>query len=142
MYLTPGDIAAFEVPGAPSTSVIQKWISKAETSLARKLRQRGVSLATLATDPQRLPDIIDILENAVLRVLRNPDGAKSESEGDYSITLNPLDSSGNVWFPAADLDDLCPAPSSRIRTVSLGLTDVMAPPRHRDDACVFPVRLL
>lgn len=128
MYITAADLAGFDVAGT-SEATITKWITKAETSLARKLRKRGVNLAELASDPARLPDVKDILENAVLRVLRNPEGARTESEGDYSIGYNPLDAAGNVWFPKEDLDDLAPAKAS-VGTIRLGVPAHRLPPRR------------
>lgn len=102
-------------------AVAEKWIRKAETRLRGLLRRRGVSLDDLVADPGILPEVKDVLENAVLRVLRNPDGARSESEGDYSVTHNPLDAAGSIWFPAADIDRLAPQ-TSRVGTIRLGLT--------------------
>ncbi len=123
-YLLPSDLAGLD-PNATSSTVVEKWISKAEIRLASQLRKRGANLVDLATDPDKLPVIKDVLENAVLRVLRNPEGLKSESEGDYSYTANPLDASGNVWFPADDLDLLAPADGAKVGTILTTL------PRHR-----------
>lgn len=118
-YLLPQDLDEIAPPGSDPL-VVQKWISKATIRLTQLVKRRGRDLAVLAQDPDTLALIKDILENAVLRVLRNPEGLRSESEGDYSYTVNPLDSAGNVWFPAADLDQLCPrAPA--VGTIRLGL---------------------
>ena len=125
MYLIPADMAGMDTSGS-SEPVIAKWISKAEISLARKLRKRGVDLAELAAGP-RLDDVKDVLENAVLRVLRNLDGAESEAEGDHSIKYHPLDSAGNVWFPAEDLDDLAPRRATA-GTIRLGVPAHRLPP--------------
>ena len=39
-----------------------------------------------------------VIANAVLRVLRNPEGYTSESEGGYSYGLRATVSSGDLWF--------------------------------------------
>ena len=39
-----------------------------------------------------------IIANAVLRVVRNPEGYTSESEGGYSYGLRSTVSSGDLWF--------------------------------------------
>lgn len=95
-----------------SPLVILKWIAKAEVRLAQAIASRGGDLDALAMSPSKLAIIQDVLENAVARVLRNPEGLRSESEGDYSYTVNALDASGNVWFPDADLDAVYAAPSA------------------------------
>ena len=53
------------------------------------------------------PDFVkDKVIGAVLRVLRNPEGLLSETEGDYSYRLNPVVASANVWFTKDELADL------------------------------------
>jgi hypothetical protein len=117
-YVQASDLSPL-FPDADS-DVVSKWLDKAERRLTAVLQARGCSLSSLAEDPARLDTIRDVLENAVVRVLRNPEGLKSESEGDYSYTANPLDASGSVWFPQQDLDLICPK-SGWMGTVQLGL---------------------
>jgi hypothetical protein len=123
-YILPSDLSW--VGSASDTEVVLKLISKAEVRLAAMVAARGGDLAVLAANPIKLALIQDVLENAVARVLRNPDGIRSESEGDYSYTLNSLDAAGNVWFPGDDVDAIF-GPSSRVRTLSVGLTPLMRP---------------
>ena len=53
------------------------------------------------------PDFVkDKVLGAVLRVLRNPEGLMSETEGDYSYRLNPVVASANVWYTKDELADL------------------------------------
>lgn len=53
------------------------------------------------------PDFVkDKVIGAVLRVLRNPEGFQSESEGDYSYRKNPTEASANIWFTKDELLDL------------------------------------
>lgn len=127
--LTPADIARLGIPGTPSDNVVTRWIEKATTRLAVLLRRRGVALTDLVTDPTMIQVVKDVLENAVVRVLRNPGGARSETEGDYAIVHNPLDGSGNIWFPDVDLDLLAPRASS-VGTIRVGLPAHRLPPRE------------
>jgi hypothetical protein len=48
----------------------------------------------------------DKVIGAVLRVLRNPEGIQSETEGNYSYKVNPITASGNVWYTKDELADL------------------------------------
>jgi hypothetical protein len=48
----------------------------------------------------------DKVIGAVLRVLRDPEGMQSETEGNYSYKRNPVVASGNIWFTKDELADL------------------------------------
>jgi len=105
---------------------VTKWITKAEVRLRSALARRGCDLDQIVlADGNRAALARDVLENAVVRVLRNPEGYKSESEDGYSYTLSALDASGNIWFPANDLDELCPPKRSRVGSINTAL------PKHR-----------
>ena len=123
-YVQPSDLLTLFPQVDPEA--VAKWIDKAERRLTGLLARRGADLDVLAADPARLPLIADAVENAVMRVLRNVEGIRSESEGDYSVTMNPLDASGNIWFPVEDLDLIAPLRrASRAGTIQLNL------PAHR-----------
>lgn len=47
-----------------------------------------------------------MIANAVLRVLRNPEGYTSESEGGYSYGLQGTVASGYLWFTADEIATL------------------------------------
>lgn len=57
----------------------------------------------------------DKVVGAVLRVLRNPEGLLSESEGDYSYRLNPVVASANIWFTKDELADLGISDSTTVK---------------------------
>jgi len=118
-YILPSDLDW--VGSASDTGLVAKLISKAEIRLASIVGARGGDLLVLAADPTKLPLIQDVLENAVARVLRNPEGLKSESEGDYSYTLNAMDASGNIWFPESEIDAIYSVASS-YGSIRLGIT--------------------
>jgi hypothetical protein len=118
-YIFPSDLDWVSSSG--DAVLTAKLISKAEIRLASIIGARGGDLSVLAADPTKLPLIQDVLENAVARVLRNPEGLKSESEGDYSYTLNAMDASGNVWFPESEVDAIYSVGTS-YGSIRLGLT--------------------
>lgn len=118
-YILPSDLDW--VGSASDAGLVAKLISKAEIRLASIIGARGGDLLVLAADPTKLLLIQDVLENAVARVLRNPEGLKSESEGDYSYTLNSLDASGNIWFPDSEVDALYSVAPS-YGSIRLGIT--------------------
>lgn len=57
--------------------------------------------------------VIDVLCAAALRVLRNPEGAESQSTAidDYSETVKLADSSADLYFTAAELRRVRPVPT-------------------------------
>lgn len=48
----------------------------------------------------------DKVLNAVMRVIRDPEGLQSETEGNYSYKRNPIVASGNIWYTKDELADL------------------------------------
>lgn len=48
----------------------------------------------------------DKVIGAVLRVVRDPDGIESETEGNYSYKRNPIVASANIWYTKDELADL------------------------------------
>lgn len=48
----------------------------------------------------------DKVLGAVMRVLRDPEGMQSETEGNYSYKRNPIVASGNIWYTKDELADL------------------------------------
>lgn len=72
---------------------------------------RSKHVPTWDVDRQGL--VRDTVIRAVLRVIRDEDPTlKSESENGYSYTKDSLVSSGNLWFPDADLRALGCDPGS------------------------------
>lgn len=64
--------------------------------------------------------VADKVVAAVLRVVRNPKGIIDEGEGDYSIRLDKLVASGDIWYPEKDLIKLGwvkPSARNRPRTI-------------------------
>lgn len=61
------------------------------------------------------------IADAVLRVLRNPEGYQNESDGGYAYGLRPDVASGNLWFTVQDIATLAGSTVSTLPgTISIG----------------------
>lgn len=58
---------------------------------------------------------------AVLRILRNPDGFRMEQQGNYQYQLNSAVASGYLWFTDDNLRDLIGESFSPIGTATVGV---------------------
>ena len=67
-----------------------RWGSFVEALLAAKVLTSGLYQRVIA--------------DAVLRVLRNPQGLASEGDGGYSYTTRATVASGNLWFTQDDIE--------------------------------------
>jgi hypothetical protein len=95
-------------------------IRKAERVLARRLGP----LADWATTDERRDAIKDVVGSMVQRVLRNEGSInKSESDGDYSYTRDPLAASANLWVTAAEWDMLLGPSGPGVGTIRVGIPD-------------------
>jgi hypothetical protein len=60
--------------------------------------------------------------DAVLRVIRNPEGYANESDGGYSYGLRASVASGNLWFTDSDIETLTGVRSVQVPgTMHVGL---------------------
>lgn len=82
---------------------VENKIDEAVRKLVHMIPDLPDRVASGAIDPQFVTDNV---VKAVLRVVRNPQGLESETEGDYGYKLRTLMASGDVWYPDADLYDL------------------------------------
>ncbi|PZG20602.1 Gp19/Gp15/Gp42 family protein [Nonomuraea aridisoli] len=99
-YATVQDVRARM--GRPLTSEEE---TLAETLLGDAevlIEERISDLAARAADPQYLKRLVIVEANAVLRVLRNPEGYRSESDGDYSYSRSAEVASGLLEITDAD----------------------------------------
>lgn len=81
----------------------QTLLDDAETKIRRRIRnltQRA------AADPDFRAAVIMVEANAVLRVLRNPEGYRQEAEGNYSYSLNAAVASGHLFIMDSEWADL------------------------------------
>lgn len=87
------------------TTVAQTYLDTAWVMLKRKID--GIE-ALVADDPDLEVATVHVLATAVLRVLKNPDGLKSESVDDHSADWNADAASGSLFFTDDELSDLAP----------------------------------
>lgn len=97
----------------------QEKIDEAVRLLARKVPNVFTRIASYESTGKGLdPEFVkDKVLNAVMRVLRDPEGIQSETEGNYSYKRNPIVASGNIWFTKDELADLGAVTTDRPRTV-------------------------
>jgi hypothetical protein len=92
----------------------QEKIDEAVRLLIRKVPTVVARMAAGSIDPDFVKDKV---VGAVLRVLRDPEGIKSESEGNYSYDRNPIVASGNIWYTKDELADLGVVVADKPRTI-------------------------
>lgn len=63
----------------------------------------------------------DTVAEAVLRIVRNPDGFRMEQQGNYQYQLNSAVASGYLWFTADNMIDLIGEEFSPIGTATVGV---------------------
>lgn len=87
----------------------QQKIDEAVRLLLRKVPNVAARMAAYdettgaGLDPEFVKDKV---VGAVIRVLRNPDGYESETEGQYGYKFNKAEASANVWYTQDELADL------------------------------------
>lgn len=64
-------------------------------------------------------NVIRVVSNMVIRILRNPEGKSEEQIDDYRYRRDALISSGALTVTADELADLTPAAARRINSVRL-----------------------
>lgn len=92
----------------------QEKIDEAVRLLLRKIPTIQSRIAAGTLDPLFVRDKV---VGAVLRVLRDPEGMQSETEGNYSYKRNPIVASGNIWFTKDELADLGVVKADKPRTI-------------------------
>lgn len=101
---TPGDLTALGWDGLPSETVAQRWLDVVWRALRREdgMSDLDARLASGELDPA---DVSDVICQATLRVLRNPEGLSQSSTSidDYSESGQVADATRDVFFTAAEL---------------------------------------
>lgn len=95
-------------------SLVQSTITDAMTELREEIPNLDALLATGAVS---LESVDKVVGKAVIGALRNIDGFKSESEGDYSYSRY---GDGFVWYRKSDIDRLVRR-TSAVRSIPVGL---------------------
>lgn len=107
---------------ADAQARVTVWLNYAEKRLRSKVANLDAKVAdgTIDADDVKLAII-----NAVLRIIRNPDGYQSEQGGDYGYSLRRDVASGSLFFTAEDLAPLGITGVRRAGTIGVGI------PAHR-----------
>jgi hypothetical protein len=94
--------------GSASTEIQQYWLDVAWRQLQREDRSLVGRITSGDIDTATVDDVITA---AARRVLRNPDGRKSENASldDYSESWTSADPTEDLYFTAAELRRLQPA---------------------------------
>lgn len=86
------------------------------------LRRKIPTLADLvAADADLAAEVVRVMATAVIRVMKNPDGKRSESVDDYTWERDQAMSAGLLYFSDDELEDLSPGVGSKGRAFSVDL---------------------
>lgn len=113
--------------GEAQRTYVEGKIAEAEVVLATKLGDLQTWVDTdnrrkgLETPEQRRTVLLTVVRRIVYRVLRNPKGYTSESEGEYSYGVNARVASGTIWVTDEDWDLLGVGARRRVGSHRLGL---------------------
>jgi hypothetical protein len=105
---TTADVEARWRPlSAQETTNAETFLDDAWLMLRRHFTRLGVDLETeIAADDDLSADVVRVEVAAVLRVMKNPDGKRSESIDDYAWTRDQAVSAGLLYFTDDELDGL------------------------------------
>lgn len=94
----------------PGSNAPQTRLDEAWRALQREQQLPGL-VARIQSGDLPVPDVIDVVAAAALRVLRNADGVREESTAidDYRETRRHADASLDLYFTAAEIRRLMPA---------------------------------
>jgi hypothetical protein len=84
------------------TALIEVRLADVERLIERGLKRRGLTTlaARIAADLTDVEDVKQVEADSVLRLVRNPDGYLSETDGDYAYMLKQELASGKLeLFP-------------------------------------------
>lgn len=85
------------------------FLDDAWRMLRRRLTRLDVDIEDLIdSDTDLRDDVVRVITTAVLRVMKNPDGKRSESIDDYSWTRDQAVSAGLLYITDDELTDLVP----------------------------------
>lgn len=108
--------------GDPEELGRQKYVESKIRHTLGKLRTRfGAHIAArLASGVLEVDLFKDTVAEAVLRVVRNPEGYTTEQQGNYSYGVRAAVASGYLMFTSDNMLDLLGAPQPVIGTFAIG----------------------
>lgn len=109
-YATAADVQAVfgKTLTTEETALVERRLAQAERKILRRIP--GL-LEQIADGDLDEADVIDIEADAVLRLIRNPEGYVSESDGTYSYQFNRETASGKLEILAEEWERLGIKPS-------------------------------
>lgn len=123
-------------------SFVTARLGEAERLVKATMRARGVDLdAAVTAGRTTADDVRDVVCGMVIRTLRNPTGATSQTAGPFSMTVDPVTATGKLWLSREDRVKLGLRPKAQSAEM---VDDVLPwvlvrPPRHwrhdPDDWC-------
>lgn len=127
-----GDVQAQYGTLSLDEATLAKYLLRAASKM---IRQRVPNLDLLVANKRLDPDVVALAPaSMVLRVLRNPDGLKSETTGPFSRTFDTSAAAGLLVVTADDLAHVTPGPVTQAPpagwapAATIRVTPGMAPP--------------
>lgn len=108
--------------GDPEDLGRKSYVEKKIKQSVNRLTSRFGSRIRVRLDSGELSEetFKDTVAEAVLRIVRNPDGYRMEQQGNYQYQLNSAVAAGYLWFTADNMADLLGQPNSPIGTALIG----------------------
>jgi hypothetical protein len=92
---------------AGAEQLTEMRLGEAQRLVEAKVRERGWTLEGLLEAARTTADdITDVVCGMVIRILRNPTGATSQSTGPFSVSVDPAAASGKLWLTKEDRSKL------------------------------------
>jgi uncharacterized protein YcaQ len=109
-YATPADVQAIagRELSTEETALVERRLAQVERKILRRIPDLLEQITAGTVDQD---DVVDIEAEAVLRLIRNPEGYSSESDGQYSYQFNRETASGKLEILAEEWERLGIKPS-------------------------------
>src|SRR4051812_18838072 len=109
-YASAADVAALlaREPEPEVLAMIERRLEQVERMILRRIPDLAAEIDTGDLDEA---DVVDIEAEAVLRLVRNPEGYASESDGTYSYQFNRETASGRLEILTEEWERLGVKPS-------------------------------
>lgn len=104
-YATAADVAALLARelDAAETALVERRLDQVERMILRRIPDLAGQTEAGQIDAD---DVRDVMAEAVLRVVRNPDGIYSESDGSYTYTKSAAAADNSLRLTAEEWDTL------------------------------------
>lgn len=109
-YATAADVAALAARelSTEETALVERRLAQVERMILRRIPDLADQIEDETVD---LADVVDIEAEAVLRLVRNPEGLSSETDGNYSYQFSRETASGKLEILPHEWETLGVRPS-------------------------------